>query len=132
MEKSGSTISINSTEEGSTLKSNEIAIPSQLKFPMNNLKIIINNSLNVDNFPLWKSQVSKLFSINGFLNFLDGSTQNTSKHMLNDASEIIFNLEYKIWMLTDQNLAGALYSNISPSLLPYVLSLNYVQRFGKH
>lgn len=90
---------------------------------MNNLKTIVNNLLNTDNFPLWKSQVSKLFVVNSFLGYLDGSNQKPTKHILNEGGEIILNPGYKIWMLADQNLAAALYSTISTSLLPYVISL---------
>ncbi|KAI0508127.1 hypothetical protein KFK09_014261 [Dendrobium nobile] len=91
-------------------------IPQQLKFLMSNIRSIISITLTADNYPLWRSQVLKIFKANRFDGFLDGtclcppSTDPTS---------------VQNWVLIDQNLAAALYSIISPSILPYVLSLEH-------
>ncbi|PKU81762.1 Retrovirus-related Pol polyprotein from transposon TNT 1-94 [Dendrobium catenatum] len=80
-------------------------ITPQLKFLISNIKNLVTSSLTADNYPLWRSQVVKIFSANGFMGFLDGSSNSTNQ-------------------LTDQHLASALCSVITPTILPYVLSLN--------
>ncbi|PKU79283.1 Retrovirus-related Pol polyprotein from transposon TNT 1-94 [Dendrobium catenatum] len=97
------------------------AIPQQLKFLMSHIKGIISLTLTAENFPIWRSQVFKLFKANGFEGFLDDSCLCPSPHHQTMANE----LSFQTWNLLDQNLAVALYSIISPSILPYVLSLDH-------
>ncbi|PKU73790.1 Retrovirus-related Pol polyprotein from transposon TNT 1-94 [Dendrobium catenatum] len=92
-------------------------IPTQLKFLMSNIKSVISLTLTAENYPLWRSQVFKLFKANGFEGFLDGSCTYPAA---NDP-----HLSPHLWTLLDQNLAAALYSVISPSILPYVLCLDH-------
>ncbi|KAI0511944.1 hypothetical protein KFK09_012578 [Dendrobium nobile] len=93
----------------------------QLKFLMSHIKGVISLTLTAENFPLWRSQVFKLFKANGFEGFLDGSCTCPSSLHPTSANEI----SAQTWNLLDQNLAAALYSVISPSILPYVLSLDH-------
>ncbi|KAL0918148.1 hypothetical protein M5K25_010140 [Dendrobium thyrsiflorum] len=85
-------------------------IPQQLKFLMSSIKGIISLTLTSDNYPLWHSQVFKLFKVNGFEGFLDGSCTYTPPDTLPSPTT----LSYQTWTLLDQNLAAALYSVISP------------------
>ncbi|KAL0919184.1 hypothetical protein M5K25_011263 [Dendrobium thyrsiflorum] len=94
-------------------------IPHQLTFLMSNIKGIISLTLIADNYPIWRSQVFKLFRANGFEGFLDSSCTFPSPHTPSSSTT----LSYQTWTLLDQNLAVALYSVISPSILPYILSL---------
>ncbi|KAI0524985.1 hypothetical protein KFK09_004375 [Dendrobium nobile] len=96
-------------------------IPHQLKFLVSHIKGIISLTLTADNFPLWRSQVFKLFKANGFEGFLDGTCVCPSPNDVSSETEI----SYQTWTLLNQNLAAALYSVISPSILPYVLSLEH-------
>lgn len=45
-----------------------------------------------------------------------------SRQTMDDLGNITINPHYKTGMLVDQNLAAALYSTISSSLLPYLLN----------
>ncbi|PKU84686.1 Retrovirus-related Pol polyprotein from transposon TNT 1-94 [Dendrobium catenatum] len=108
----------------SPVKMSEVTIPSQLKFLMLNVKAVMNTQLNVDKYLLWKSQVLKLFTANGFEGYLDGSTPKPAKNIVSESRQITPNPQYLTWTLIDQNLAAALYSIISPSLLPYILNLD--------
>ncbi|PKU62867.1 Retrovirus-related Pol polyprotein from transposon TNT 1-94 [Dendrobium catenatum] len=92
----------------------------QLKFLMNHIKGI-TLTLTAENFPIWRSQVFKLFKANGFEGFLDGTCICPNPSNPSSDTEISF----KNWNHLDQNLAAALYSVISPSILPYVLSLDH-------
>ncbi|PKU80620.1 Retrovirus-related Pol polyprotein from transposon TNT 1-94 [Dendrobium catenatum] len=92
----------------------------QLKFLMNHIKGI-SLTLNAENFPIWRSQIFKLFKANGFEGFLDGSCP--CPDPTSSSTEI--EMTFKTWNHIDQNLAAALYPVISPSILPYVLSLDH-------
>ncbi|KAI0495511.1 hypothetical protein KFK09_021812 [Dendrobium nobile] len=96
-------------------------IPQQLKFLMSHIKGIISLTLTAENFPIWRSQVFKLFKANGFEGFLDGSCICPNPQDPTAENEISFHT----WNLLEQNLSAALYSVISPSILPYVLSLDH-------
>ncbi|PKU80139.1 Retrovirus-related Pol polyprotein from transposon TNT 1-94 [Dendrobium catenatum] len=97
-------------------------IPPQLKFLLGNIKSIISLPLTADIYPMWRSQVFKIFKANGFEGFLDGSSRCPSPTESSSSSN---NFTSQSWNLIDQNLAAALYSIISPSLLPYVLNLEH-------
>ncbi|PKU69917.1 Retrovirus-related Pol polyprotein from transposon TNT 1-94 [Dendrobium catenatum] len=100
-------------------------IPSSLKFLMNSIKNVTAQTLTAENHSLWRSQVLKLFRANGFDGFLTGSTPPPPPQITSNSGQIISNPAYNTWILIDQNLAAALYAIISPSILPYVLSVNH-------
>ncbi|XP_020697135.1 uncharacterized protein LOC110110135 [Dendrobium catenatum] len=91
---------------------------SSLKFVISNLKFLVPCALTLDNFPIWSTQIAKLFRANGFTAFLD--PKNSSKNA--DP-----NIDTRSWMVTDQNLATAMCSTISPEVLPYVIHLESTQ-----
>ncbi|KAI0515759.1 hypothetical protein KFK09_008426 [Dendrobium nobile] len=95
-----------------------IIIPPQLKFVLSNIKNLVANPLTSDNYPLWRSQVEKIFAANGFQGFLDGSSKKPPQESSSASS-------CEAWQLLDQNLVAALFSIITPSILPYVLSLTH-------
>ncbi|KAL0929027.1 hypothetical protein M5K25_000966 [Dendrobium thyrsiflorum] len=99
------------------ITNSDVSIPSQLKFFMANL--------TADNHHIWKSQLLKLFSANGFDGYLTGATPKPPKQILSDDGTFVPNLLYQTWILIDRNLFDALYSTISSSLLPYVLSSDF-------
>ncbi|KAI0491476.1 hypothetical protein KFK09_025736 [Dendrobium nobile] len=90
------------------------AISPALKFVISNIKSLVLFSLTPDNFPLWSTQFAKLLKANGFSTFLESrsSVENTDP-----------NQETQDWSITDQNLATAMCSTISPEVLPYVIHL---------
>ncbi|KAI0507926.1 hypothetical protein KFK09_014054 [Dendrobium nobile] len=66
----------------------------------------------------------KCFHINGFTGILDGTSLCLSPSASSDNSFSSNNPSLKkILNLTDQNLAAALYSVTSPTILPYILTL---------
>ncbi|KAI0523208.1 hypothetical protein KFK09_005602 [Dendrobium nobile] len=89
-------------------------IPPALKFVISNLKLLVPHALTPDNFPIWSTQIAKLFKVNGFASFLDSSFAQE-----NDDP----NQDPQIRRITDQNLATAMCSTISPAVLPYVIHL---------
>lgn len=73
----------------------EMGVPSQLKFLMGNIKSIMNTQLIANNYPLWHSQILKLFTTNGFDGFLDGTTIKPPKQIAGDNGNITPNpLQY--------------------------------------
>ncbi|KAH0470888.1 hypothetical protein IEQ34_000611 [Dendrobium chrysotoxum] len=106
------------------IKMSDTAIPPQLKFLMTNVKAIINTQLTPNNYFIWKSQILKLFTANGLDGYLDGTAIKLQKQILIAEGSVSINPHYQTWLLVDQNLSAALYSTISPSLLPYVLNLD--------
>ncbi|PKU76601.1 Retrovirus-related Pol polyprotein from transposon TNT 1-94 [Dendrobium catenatum] len=101
------------------------SFPTSLKFLMGNVKNIVAQPLTADNHPLWRSQVLKLFRANGYHGFLDGSSSIPSDNITSATGQSVPNPAYTNWILIDQNLAAALYSVISPTILPYVLSVEH-------
>lgn len=66
--------SMNSPNDGMSLKLTEIFVPSLLKFLMTNVKAMINSHLTQENYLIWKSQITKLLSANGSNGYLDNKT----------------------------------------------------------
>lgn len=95
----------------------ETTIPPSLEFVILNIKIIATTPLSVENYPIWKSQIFKLFKANSFESFLDGSSQCPPKHTTIFDGTLLPNPHYYTWQLIDQNIATALYS-ISSFILP--------------
>ncbi|KAI0500239.1 hypothetical protein KFK09_018448 [Dendrobium nobile] len=114
--------SLSSTEE--TPPSNPPSIPASLKFLMSHLKSVVAQPLNADNHPLWRSHVLKLFKANGYQGFLDGTSPPPSQTTTVDGTTTP-NPHYDAWLLQDQNLTAAMYSIISPTILPCVLSAEH-------
>lgn len=114
-------------EQATPMKMTDVFVPSQLKFLMNNMRAIIHIQLTTENYPLWKSQISKLFTENGFEGYLDTSTPKPEKKTVDESGNVILNPSFNTWILIDQNLSVALYSMISPSLLSYVLNLETIE-----
>lgn len=56
---------------------------------------------------------------------MDGSYICPSQYITNTARAKVLNPQHTTWLLIDQNLATALYSVISQTILPYVLSLDH-------
>ncbi|KAI0519466.1 hypothetical protein KFK09_006914 [Dendrobium nobile] len=100
-----------------------VAIPAALKFVISNIKIIVPIQLSSENYPMWRSQVLKLLTANGFSSFLLPSASPPASHnLLSDGSKES-NPKYQEWVLVDQNLAAALCSTLTPAILPYVIHL---------
>ncbi|PKU64658.1 Retrovirus-related Pol polyprotein from transposon TNT 1-94 [Dendrobium catenatum] len=105
-----------SASSGSTIG---VAQPSptispSLKFVISNLKLLVPHALTPDNFPIWSTQIAKLFKANGFAPFLDSKSAPENVDPNQDSSS---------WSVIDQNLATAMCSTISPAVLPYVINL---------
>ncbi|KAI0498944.1 hypothetical protein KFK09_019842 [Dendrobium nobile] len=98
---------------------------TSLKFLMSNVKNIVAQPLTADNHPLWRSQVLKLFRANGYHGFLDGSSPIPPENIVSATGQSVPNPAHTNWILIDQNLAAALYSVISPTIHPYVLSVEH-------
>ncbi|KAL0928117.1 hypothetical protein M5K25_002358 [Dendrobium thyrsiflorum] len=63
------------------------------------------------------------FHCQGFEGFLNGSSVYPPRSINIDSGQLIPNPDYTNWTLLDQNLAAALYSVVSSTILPYVLSV---------
>ncbi|PKU82824.1 Retrovirus-related Pol polyprotein from transposon TNT 1-94 [Dendrobium catenatum] len=92
----------------------KFTIPSPLKFLVSNIKQIVTIQLNNENYAIWRLQTLKLFSTNGFEGYLTGSQTSPADESSAD---------FRPWKLVDQNLVSALFSTISPGILPYILNL---------
>ncbi|KAI0499725.1 hypothetical protein KFK09_017933 [Dendrobium nobile] len=110
-------------DQSESANSEDPFIPSTLKFVVSNLKNIVPTQLVFDNYPLWKSQIVKIFKANGFDKFLDPTIPPPSPTIHQPDGSSVFNSARSRWILTDQNLAAAICSTISPSVLPYVINL---------
>ncbi|KAI0492292.1 hypothetical protein KFK09_026562 [Dendrobium nobile] len=93
-------------------------ISQSLKFVISNLKFLVPLSLTPDNFPIWSTQIAKLFKANGFAAFLDPKSA---------AENLDPNQDSNQWIVMDQNLATSMCSTISPVVLPYVIHLESTQ-----
>lgn len=116
--------STSQTSESYLSTPTEITIPSPLKFLISNIKNMVPTQLTSENHHIWSSQVTKIFSANGFMGFLDGSHLCPPKFVLTDSNPLSLSPTYTTWLLIDQNLSATLYSTISLSILPYIVNLN--------
>ncbi|KAI0511154.1 hypothetical protein KFK09_011778 [Dendrobium nobile] len=89
-------------------------ISKSLKFVISNLKFLVPHSLTADNFPIWSSQIAKLFKANGFAAFLAARSATKNWDPNQDPQQ---------WTVIYQNLATAMCSTISSAVLPYVIQL---------
>lgn len=104
------------------VKMADVLIPPSLKFLMANIRSVINIQLSTENYPLWRSQIWKLFLANEFDRFLDGSTIKPVRQSISPDGIVIPNPNYNIWNLIDQNLAATLYS---PMFFVWILVLKF-------
>lgn len=121
------TSSTSNTNQPNSSPSYEIhdnLIHTQLKFSISNIKNLITTQLTTDNYPLWHSQILKIFKANNYADHLDGSSPCPAEHILQFDGISNLNPTYTTWKLIDQHLAASLYSIISTPLLPYVIHLN--------
>ncbi|PKU81836.1 Retrovirus-related Pol polyprotein from transposon TNT 1-94 [Dendrobium catenatum] len=91
----------------------ELLIPPTLKFILSNIKNLISYTLTAENYILWRTQISQHLTANGYAAHLTGTTEPPP----DDQST-----EYHRWRLIDSNLMSALFSTISPTILPYVIT----------
>ncbi|PKU67050.1 Retrovirus-related Pol polyprotein from transposon TNT 1-94 [Dendrobium catenatum] len=93
----------------------EHTIPPSLKFLVSNIKNLVPTQLISDNYAIWRLQPFQHFSANGFDDHLTGTENRPPALAIT---------EHKFWTLIDRNLVSALFYTISPSILPYVISLS--------
>ncbi|PKU87312.1 Retrovirus-related Pol polyprotein from transposon TNT 1-94 [Dendrobium catenatum] len=113
MAETGSTASQRTSTSTSDMIT-ELTIPPSLKFLVSNIKNLVPTQLVSENYAIWRLQLYQHFSANGFEDHL---TDQSSRPPASAVSEL------KMWTLVDRNLVSALLSTISPSILPYVISL---------
>ncbi|PKU67628.1 Retrovirus-related Pol polyprotein from transposon TNT 1-94 [Dendrobium catenatum] len=113
----GDEASVGSHRQQSTISSqdSDLAIPIHLKFLISNIKNLVPTILTTENYSIWKLQLYQHFAANGY----DGHLSGTVLCPLD--SDI---LDQNRWRLIDLNLVSALLSTISPSILPYVITLH--------
>ncbi|XP_028554101.1 uncharacterized protein LOC110105612 [Dendrobium catenatum] len=91
----------------------ELVLPASLKFIISNFKNLIPHHLTADNYAIWRIQIYQNLTANGYADFLTGKiVPPTDTH----------SQDYARWRLIDSNLISALFSTISPALLPYVIT----------
>ncbi|KAI0515851.1 hypothetical protein KFK09_008519 [Dendrobium nobile] len=112
-----------SDEQTKTSISTAPVLSSSLKFVLSNLKNTVPNQLSPDNYPLWRSQILKICRANGLESFLDSQSPIPVKIVIRSDGSSASNPLYHQWLLNNQNLAAAMCSTISASILPYVLNL---------
>ncbi|KAI0528869.1 hypothetical protein KFK09_001412 [Dendrobium nobile] len=98
-------------------------ISPSLKFVLANLKNFVQSPMFTKNYSVWHSQIIKICRANGFDFFLDPNSYIPENIISNPDSTSSPNPTYAKWILTDQNLAVAIFSTISAPILPYVLHL---------
>ncbi|XP_020675279.1 uncharacterized protein LOC110094394 [Dendrobium catenatum] len=73
---------------------------------------------------MWRSQITKILRANKFERYLDPSVPPPLPTLTRSDGTTVPNIRYAQWTLTDQNLAAAICSTISPSILPYLINLD--------
>ncbi|KAI0519423.1 hypothetical protein KFK09_006870 [Dendrobium nobile] len=91
----------------------DVCIPAPLKFLVSNITNFINHPLNTNNYAIWRIQILQQFSANGYAGHLTGAHSQPSDESSQESVR---------WRLIDSNLISALFSTISPSILPYVIT----------
>ncbi|PKU77855.1 Retrovirus-related Pol polyprotein from transposon TNT 1-94 [Dendrobium catenatum] len=113
-----------SDEHSGSSTSTAPVLSSSLKFVLSNLKNTVQNPLSPENYPLWSSQILKICRANGLEALLDPLSPVPNKLCHQADGSTVPDPAYAQWVLNDQNLAAALCSTISASILPYVLNLD--------
>ncbi|XP_028549772.1 uncharacterized protein LOC114579441 [Dendrobium catenatum] len=111
--------SSNTEAPSGVIHSAQLISPS-LKFVISNLKFLVSNSLTPDNYPLWSNQIVKILRANGFATFLEHKPGSDSTTETSSTTSKDLNQDPSPWSVIDQNLAAALCSTISPTVLPYL------------
>ncbi|KAI0510984.1 hypothetical protein KFK09_011600 [Dendrobium nobile] len=93
-------------------------MPVSLIFIISNIKNLIPHSLTPENYVIWCIQIFQHLSANGYADHLTGKTLPPV-----DANS----QEHARWRLIDSNFILALFSTISPTLLPYVITSTTAQ-----
>lgn len=110
-------------EQPEQVTQEEVTIRSSLKFIVGNLKNIIPIPLSADNYHLWWSQITKLLWANKFEKIIDPSIPAPPCFLTQSNGSTTPNALYDQCLLTNQNLAAAICSTISSSILPYLVNL---------
>ncbi|PKU66914.1 Retrovirus-related Pol polyprotein from transposon TNT 1-94 [Dendrobium catenatum] len=110
-------------ERSSTEDKEEPQISSSLKFLVANIKNIAPIHLTTDNYAIWKPQILKIFSAQGFHRFLDSSVMPPDKSPSQENGSSIPIPSSAQWYLTDHILSAALCSTITAPILPYIINL---------
>ncbi|PKU66417.1 hypothetical protein MA16_Dca009660 [Dendrobium catenatum] len=84
----------------------EPQIPSSLKFVISNIRHIVPTQLSNDNCLAWHIQILKLFSANGFVQYLDGTLTPPTRLHIGTSGLSENNPTYNHWLLIDQILAA--------------------------
>ncbi|PKU82870.1 Retrovirus-related Pol polyprotein from transposon TNT 1-94 [Dendrobium catenatum] len=99
-------------------QSADLTIPPQLKFLISNIKNLIPHALTADNYAIWRIQVLQQFTANGYAGHLTGASPSPAD---------VTSPEALRWQLEDNNLLSALFSTISSSILPYIITSTTAQ-----
>ncbi|PKU83709.1 Retrovirus-related Pol polyprotein from transposon TNT 1-94 [Dendrobium catenatum] len=108
----------NPSQPPSGQQSTDLVIPPQLKFLISNIKNLIPHALTADNYAIWRIQVLQQFTANGYAGHLTGASPSPADATSPEALR---------WHLEDNNLLSALFSTISPSILPYIITATTAQ-----
>lgn len=100
----------------------DLHILSSLKFVMENIKSIVSNPLSNDNYTTRRSHILKLFKVNGYIGFLDGTARRPGISSGSEGENNELNPEVQKWILVDQNLTTSLFSRVSKTIL-HMLSI---------
>ncbi|KAI0523201.1 hypothetical protein KFK09_005595 [Dendrobium nobile] len=88
-------------------------IPQPLKFLVSNIKNLAPHPLTTDNYSIWRVQLLQQFTANGYAGHLTGAVP---------APSDTASAAYAHWLLVDSNLLSALFSTVSQSILPYIIT----------
>ncbi|KAI0531447.1 hypothetical protein KFK09_001002 [Dendrobium nobile] len=102
-----------STTTQTETPADSITIPQPLKFLVSNIKNLAPHPLTADNYPIWRMQILQQFAANGYSGHLTETIQ-APDDSTSDA--------YIRWRTVDSNLLLALFSTISQSILPYIIT----------
>ncbi|KAI0492902.1 hypothetical protein KFK09_027178 [Dendrobium nobile] len=122
MAEASSTTSNSATTQGTASQPQSIS-PS-LKFIISHLKTLVPNQLTSNNYPIWRHQILKLLRANGFEQFLESPIQSLSVSHIQQTGEYTQPTPISDQIDIAQNLAAAICSTVSPSILPYILHLD--------
>ncbi|XP_020705413.1 uncharacterized protein LOC110116242 [Dendrobium catenatum] len=102
-----------SSSDQTTASSVTSHIPQPLKFLVSNIKNLAPHPLTTDNYSIWHVQLLQQFTANGYAGHLTGIVQ---------APSDTASAAYAHWLLVDSNLLSALFSTVSQSILPYIIT----------
>ncbi|KAI0514240.1 hypothetical protein KFK09_010275 [Dendrobium nobile] len=112
-QESDSTLPPASSSMTATTATMDLVLPASLKFIISYFKNLIPHHLTTENYAIWRIQILQNLSANGYCDYLTGKIPPPI-----DTSST----DYARWRLIDSNLISALFSTISPALLPYVIT----------